>query len=473
MTRGPWLQSVSWTNLIVKWRTSARVNGQVRFGTNATNLLWRVRHTTISTDHSLTLTNLAPGTKYFYSVGTTRTNYVGGTNYYFTTSPLPGTRKRTRVWALGDSGTADTNQFNVRDAFYAHLGTNELDLMLLLGDNAYGRGLDREYQAALFNAYPTMLRKTALWSTIGNHETAQDRTPVSTIPYYKIFSLPKAGQAGGTASGTEDYYSFDYANIHFVCLDSMTSSRSATGTMARWLTNDLASTAQPWIVAFWHHPPYSKGTHDSDKAIELVQMRQNILPHLERYGVDLVLCGHSHSYERSHLLNGHYGTTNTLNTTNLLDTGGGRADGNGPYMKPPGATGHKGTVYVVSGSAGKIAGGALNHPAMFLSLNQLGSLYFEVSGDRLEAQFIRETREIADYFTIVKEGTPYQLTRTGNMSRITWNSVLGLTYLVDYASDPASLEWNPTGPAIPGNGGWISITNVTGMERCFYRIRTQ
>ena len=130
-------------------------------------------------------------------------------------------------------------------------------------------------------------------------------------------------------------------------------------------------------------------------------------------------------------------------------------------------------MYVVAGSASKLGKGDLNHPAMFISMNQLGSLYFEVSGDRLDAQFIRETGEIADYFTIEKEATPYQLTRADDMSRITWNSVLGVTYLVDFASDPVSPVWTSAGPGIHGTGGLLSITNMTGMERCFYRIRTQ
>ena len=82
-------------------------------------------------------------------------------------------------------------------------------------------------------------------------------------------------------SGTEAYYSFDYANVHFVCLESFETNRSATGPMLTWLQNDLASTAQPWVIAFFHHPPYSKGSHDSDTDIELKEMRQNALPILE------------------------------------------------------------------------------------------------------------------------------------------------------------------------------------------------
>ena len=182
----------------------------------------------------------------------------------------------------------------------------------MLGDNAYERGMDDEYQYAVFDMYPELLRGTVLWPTIGNHDTAQATTVPATLPYLQIFSLPAAAEAGGVASGTEKYYSFDYGNIHFVCLDSMTSDRSPGGPMATWLQNDLAATQQQWVVAFWHHPPYSKGSHNSDTETQLVEMRQNFLPILEAGGVDLVLAGHSHSYERSYLIDGHYGTSATF-----------------------------------------------------------------------------------------------------------------------------------------------------------------
>jgi len=400
--RGPWLQSPTTTNIIVKWRTDASVVGRVRYGLSPGNLSSTVTASSAATDHRIELRNLQPATRYYYSIGTTGGALLAGEDYSFTTAPLPGTRQKVRFWALGDCGTANANQFNVRDAFHRCTGANPVDLILMLGDNAYNSGTDSEFQRAVFDTYPTTLRNTPLWSTIGNHETAQSSSPSSSIPYYSIFSLPRDGEAGGEASGTEDYYSFDHANIHFVCLDSMTSSRSATGTMANWLRNDLGGTTQEWIVAFWHHPPYTKGSHDSDDESELIQMRQNLLPILESHGVDLVLCGHSHAYERSHLIDGHYGSSWTLGSEMVLNGGGGRVDGAGAYLKPTNPASNRGAIYVVAGSAGKISGGTLNHPAMFLSLNRLGSLLVEVDGDRLDAWFIRENGTTNDSFTIIK-----------------------------------------------------------------------
>jgi hypothetical protein len=93
-------------------------------------------------------------------------------------------------------------------------------------------------------------------------------------------------------SGTERYYAFDHGNIHFICLDSQGSGRIATDPMLRWLAADLAATTQKWIIAFWHHPPYTKGSHDSDSELELIEMRENALSILEAGGADLVVTGH-------------------------------------------------------------------------------------------------------------------------------------------------------------------------------------
>ena len=59
-------------------------------------------------------------------------------------------------------------------------------------------------------------------------------------------------------------------------------------------------------------------------------------------------------------------------------------------------------VYAVVGSSGKVSGGPLDHPVMFTSLNQLGSLVLDVDGDRLDAKFLRDDGVVADSFTIVK-----------------------------------------------------------------------
>ena len=148
---------------------------------------------------------------------------------------------------------------------------------------------------------------------------------------------------------------------------------------------------------------------DRSWAIELSEMRENALPILEAAGVDLVLSGHSHSYERSFLIDGHYGLSSTFTAGMKKDGGSGREAGTGVYHKPTaGPAPHDGAVYAVAGSSGQIGGGPLNHPAMYVSLNVLGSMVIDVVNDRLDAKFIDNspTGTVRDYFTIVKGPLP-------------------------------------------------------------------
>jgi hypothetical protein len=176
--------------------------------------------------------------------------------------------------------------------------------------------------------------------------------------------------------------------------------------MLAWLRADLAATDAPWIVAFWHHPPYSKGSHDSDHEIELIEMRERFLPVLEAHGVDLVLAGHSHSYERSVLLDRHYGPSNTLAPGMVLDGGDGRTDGDGAYQKPGADGAHEGAVYAVAGSSGRLGGGNLDHPVMTLSLRELGSLVLDVEGRELRGSFLQADGTVADSFSILQGPPP-------------------------------------------------------------------
>jgi uncharacterized protein (TIGR03437 family) len=283
-----------------------------------------------------------------------------------------------------------------------------------------------------------------------------------------MFTLPRQAEAGGLASGTEDYYSFNYGNIHFVCLDSMTSEVSPDSTMLKWLKNDLAANTKQWLIAYWHHPPYSKGSHDSDLEYVEISMREHVLPILESYGVDLVLTGHSHSYERSFLLDGHYGKSETFSGQHKKNGGSGRPNEGGAYTKPtlgPGA--HEGAVYAVAGSSGQATGGALNHPAMFISLNNLGSMVLDVNFNRLDAKFLRETGEVADSFTIIKGSSALaQISNTSAASYVRNHiAVEGLVsaFGANFSASAKAATALPLPTSL--NGTTVKIKDAAGQER--------
>ena len=110
--------------------------------------------------------------------------------------------------------------------------------------------------------------------------------------------------------------------------------------------------------------------HNSDTDPIQKQMRQNVLPILEAGGVDLVLTGHAHWYQRSYLVDGHYGLSSSFTEGMKVDGGSGRVDDTGPYEKSAlDAVPRQGAVYVVAGSSGKLSPG-LNHPSNFILLNK-------------------------------------------------------------------------------------------------------
>jgi hypothetical protein len=368
-------------------------------------------------NHLVRLSSLQPDTKYFYQIGSDLGQVLAGgdADHYFTTSPLTGVHQPVRIWAIGDSGTADNNARAVRDA-YLELAAQEkkADLWLMLGDNAYNTGTDTQYQNAVFqNMYEDVLINTVLWPTQGNHD-------VTSNAYYNIFDLPGGGEGGGLVSGTEEYYSFDYANIHFICLNSEISSlaNNQNSAMYSWLETDLADTEQEWIIAYFHHPPYTKGSHDSDNSGDsggrMESMREYALPLLEAGGVDLVLSGHSHSYERSCFVNGHYGTSGTFNPRiHVVQPGNGKADGTGSYKK----AGHNGAVYIVAGSSGKRTGTLTQHAVMCRWLWELGSMVIDVDGHQMDVRFLREQTnpvQVDDYFRIIK-APPGDINHTGSI----------------------------------------------------------
>jgi hypothetical protein len=476
ITRGPYLQRRGTTNMTVRWRTSAPTDSEVRYGATPNALLFSAVNPAETTEHEVVLTGLVPDTQYYYSVGLSGLPLAGDSTHFFRTAPVAG--KPTRVWVIGDAGTGGFSQRSVYDAYRSLAGQQSPDVWLMLGDNAYGSGTDAQYQGALFNMYPEFLKQTVAWATIGNHEFYATFNP-NDFPFFQIFSQPVAGECGGVPSGTEKYYSFNHGDIHFVCLDAMTSDRTPAGPMAVWLQQDLAANTNLWLIAFWHHPPYTKGTHDSDFEGELVQMRQSMVPILESYGVDLVLCGHSHVYERSFLIDGHYGTTGTFTEAMKKDGQSGHADGTGPYVKPvAGPVANQGAVYVVAGSSGQTGGGSLNHPAMFYSSPLLGSLVLDIDGPVMQARFLRETGAVDDYFTLIKGGPGGQFGEVsyefdGITLTLRWQSRADRSYVVECTTTLDPANWIPASVGVPGTGAAMSWSMpLTGAgPRGFFRVK--
>ncbi|MFM1875144.1 MAG: hypothetical protein RL266_881 [Bacteroidota bacterium] len=410
LVRGPYLNSGTPTSMVVRWRTAQAEVGKLIYGTDQQSLSDTLVASGSETDHEFLVNGLQSGTDYFYRVAGEDTIYTpADSSFYFRTSPISGTATPTRIWAIGDFGNGSQAQLDVKTGYTEHFGDVHTDIWMWLGDNAYGDGTDQEYQEKVFEVYPEVFKNSVVWPTPGNHDYGSIDF-FNNGPYYDIMTLPTNGEAGGLPSGEEGYYSFDYGNIHFLSLNTeylLWIALPGTG-FQDWLEQDLQNTTADWIICFFHQPAYSKGSHDSDDfGSRPVLMRQNVLPLLEEYGVDMVLNGHSHSYERSYLINGHYGTSDTWDpSTMLIDGTNGNPNDAGPYEKyQNGMQQNVGAVYSVVGCSGQKGSGnsPLNHPVMYMSTEDYhGSMVIDIDSLVLNAKFIDTTGAVLDEFAIVK-----------------------------------------------------------------------
>ncbi|MCB9035925.1 MAG: metallophosphoesterase [Lewinellaceae bacterium] len=442
--RGPYLQSGTPNSMVIKWRTNSSTSSQVWYGTSPSNLAFTKTVNGSRTDHEVLVNGLSANSTYYYAVGNTAGQLsVPGSDYYFRTSPNPGSVQPIRAWILGDAGKANNTQREVRDAFYDFNGSNHIDMILLLGDNAYESGTDAEYQAAMFeNMYEGRLINSVVWPAFGNHDGLSALSSTQTGPYYEIFTNPTNAEAGGVPSGTEAYYSFDYGNIHVIVLDSDDSDREPGSPQMNWLEADLAATTQDWKVVTFHHPPYTQDASDSNN--KETDMRSMVLPILEAYNVDLVLAGHDHVWERSYLIHGHYGVSNTWDPVTMgINLGDGRLDGDGPYIKEAGnGPSAVGTVYIVAGSAGSAGAITGYHPVMYETLGEKGSMYMEVTGNQMDIKFIRDIGTIDDYLTIIKQsvvGNPPTVSITAPADGASYNAPQTIAISADASDSDGSI----------------------------------
>ena len=446
LTRGPYLQLATPESMVVVWRTNGPTDPMVRIGPSPDSLdrdigkgavtlrvsadvdaaadvprLYKEpaedaakrdpRDSDPSTapglyQYEAHIDRLKPAIRYYYAVFDGERRLAGGDEqHYFKTSPAAGSKSSQRIWIVGDSGTAGRDQRQVYAALQGFLQETgrPLDAYLHLGDMAYPDGTDREFQLTFFDIYQPTLCNTVCWPTMGNHEGHTSRGMLGFGPYYDAYVVPTAAEAGGVASGSEAYYSFDIGNVHFICLDSHDLNREPTGAMAQWLVADLEQAQGDWLIAYWHHPPYTKGSHDSDREDQLVEMRTHIMPILESGGVDLVLAGHSHIYERSMLIDGAYSTPTTAEGV-VLDDGDGDPNGDGAYRKSQGLNPHEGTVAIVAGHGGAGISRKGTMPIMRQIIVEHGSAILDIEGDTLTGPMINKEQVRRDLFSIVKRG---------------------------------------------------------------------
>ena len=323
-TRYPYLQNVRSDRASILWATLESGAGLVEYSTDGVNFskvparsrFFSRAETSLTSNfvqYQANITGLQPGTDYVYRVSVSGADVTPGGNMQFRTAG-PGPFD---FLAIGDSGYGQyAEQFTIAQRIL----TENPALVLHTGDLVYGApsGSFEGYQRNYFNYYYATMSSVPFFPSLGNHDY---ETP-NALPYLAVHSVPTENVPPAERGR---YYSFDWGNVHFVSLDGNASLERAVnsgGSMLRWLEDDLRSTRQFWRIVYFHYPPYAAGPNMNDPHSALI--RQYVVPILEAYGVQVVLTGHEHSYQRSQPLRKSAFVPADVGT-NYISTGGGGA----------------------------------------------------------------------------------------------------------------------------------------------------
>jgi predicted phosphodiesterase len=277
IVRGPYLCDVTKTSIAISWETSNPGSSAVEYATEAQYIASgggyaeRIEDPTKVKRHTIILTGLKPSTRYHYRV--ISGDEASEDNTFHT---AVGWGEPFTVAVYGDTRSDPNAHLSVVREMIHH----KPDLVLNTGD-LVGDGRVLSQWDVFFDTAKDLMKTTPYYPTLGNHERNAQH-------YYDLFHLPVGG-----GRENEQWYSFDYGNTHFICLDS--NNRFSPDQLS-WLEEDLARTAgrTQWIFVVFHHPPYSSGRHGG-----AFNSMMTWIALFEKYGVDMVFSGHDHIYERS------------------------------------------------------------------------------------------------------------------------------------------------------------------------------
>jgi hypothetical protein len=266
IVKGPYLQNLSSGNITICWSTDSLAGSAVYYSKDLSFGLSAV-DSTPATLHEMQLTGLDANTTYNY--------YVVSGAFQSPTSTFrtaPEGRMSFRFGVHGDTRTNDQNHSHIISLMHSY----DPEFYLNCGD-LVEVGAQQSLWDEFFNIISPYSNDTAYYPCIGNHDTPP--------AYYKLyFSLPN----------NEEYYSFDYGFAHFIALDT-TGDYSVGSAQYNWLGMDLDSAfGADWIFVFFHHPPYSSGSHGSTLSV-----RNTLDPVFAEHNVTVVFSGHDHDYEHA------------------------------------------------------------------------------------------------------------------------------------------------------------------------------
>ncbi len=187
---------------------------------------------------------------------------------------LPLLNNDVRFAVIGDSGTGDREQYEIAREMDAYRQAVHFDFVIMLGDNIYGNHSPQDFAKKFEEPYKPLLDAgVKFYASLGNHDDPNDER------LYKPFNM-----------GGQRYYSFRKNDVAFFALDS----NYMDPAQLQWLDQSLQNSHGAWKICFFHHPLFNDGRHHGAD----LDLRSQLLPLFQRYGVNVVFSGHEHVYER-------------------------------------------------------------------------------------------------------------------------------------------------------------------------------
>ena len=263
LTRGPVAESVTQRSAVISFRTAAPEHSFVTLQNGA-----RIDAGT-GIDHVARLTRLTPGMHYSYTVRAGSGVLARGR---FRAAPSRATRFTFAV--VGDFGSANKNE----TAVVSLIESWHPDFVLTTGDNAYPQGSPELLDRDIFGPYAALMRESAWFPALGNHDVKANNGKPELDAFHSL--------------GNERWYRFTWGNVAVVVLDSNVSVEPGSPQL-RFARTALAMPSC-FRFAAWHHPPW-----EPPEAVLSPGLRRNIVPLVEKDGVQVVFEGHLHAYARS------------------------------------------------------------------------------------------------------------------------------------------------------------------------------
>ena len=310
----PYLQFVTPTGITVMWQTTRDATGRVHFGETAEvpqHLDGDGNHSI----HEITLADLQVETQYFYRVSSTDADgaTIESEVRTFQTANKPETPFAFAI--ISDTQDNRPIALKVSEMAWAQ----RPNFVLHPGDLVGVGTKDEDWTQEFFPSMEPLISRVALIPVLGNHER-------NARNYYDYMSLP----------APEYYYEFTYGNAHFFMIDS-NKKVGPDSEQYKWLDAALAKCTATWKFVCHHHPPYSSDENDygdlwkTNKSTRGDMRVRQLAPLYDKHGVDIVWCGHIHSYERTWPLHGDNVTQDQGTIYMITGGGGGGLETAGPF----------------------------------------------------------------------------------------------------------------------------------------------